>query len=281
MLKAKRLKVRTEKKNLGLLWSILLGSILTVIILSPRLFPDSNVIDLAQMIEKPSLKHLFGTDEFGRDLLSRTLNGIKLSLIYALIIEAIAATFGILVGMAAGYFGGFLDDFLNFVMNIFQAFPSSVAAIAIIAILGSSDVTLVVILSLLGWVGYARLARSSTLSFKERDFILGAKAAGASNWYIIMKHILPNVLMPLLPMVTLYIGHEIMSIAGLSFLGFGVQPPNAEIGLMLKDSATYINVAPWLLICPGVSLAVVVSLINALGDSLRDKLDPHLEMVER
>jgi len=278
MLKSKTLK---KKANHGLIWAALLGAILVLIILSSTIFPNSNVINLAQMLEKPSFGHLFGTDEFGRDLLSRTLNGIRLSLIYALIIEAIASVFGIVIGMAAGYFGGILDDFLNFVMNIFQIFPSSVAAIAIIAILGSSDVTLVAILSLLGWVGYARLARSSTLSFKERDFILGAKAAGASDWYIIFKHILPNVLMPLLPMITLYIGHEIMSIAGLSFLGFGVQPPNAEIGLMLKDSATYINVAPWLLICPGVTLAIVVSLINALGDSLRDKLDPHSEIIER
>lgn len=278
MLKSKTLK---KKANHGLIWAALLGAILVLIILSSTIFPNSNVINLAQMLEKPSFGHLFGIDEFGRDLLSRTLNGIRLSLIYALIIEAIASVFGIVIGMAAGYFGGILDDFLNFVMNIFQIFPSSVAAIAIIAILGSSDVTLVAILSLLGWVGYARLARSSTLSFKERDFILGAKAAGASDWYIIFKHILPNVLMPLLPMITLYIGHEIMSIAGLSFLGFGVQPPNAEIGLMLKDSATYINVAPWLLICPGVTLAIVVSLINALGDSLRDKLDPHSEIIER
>lgn len=278
MLKKSKLK---KKRNLGLVWGILLGTIFIIIVFSHRIFPNSNVIDLSKMLEKPSLEHPFGTDEFGRDLLSRTMNGIKLSLIYALIIEAIASIFGIIVGMAAGYFGGIIDDILNFIMNIFQTFPSSVAAIAIIAILGSSDVTLVVILSLLGWVGYARIARSSALSFKERDFILGAKATGGSNWYIIMKHVLPNVLMPLLPMITLYIGHEIMSIAGLSFLGFGVQPPNAEIGLMLKDSATFINFAPWLLICPGVSLAIVVSLINALGDSLRDKLDPHLEMVER
>ena len=270
-----------KKKNLGLLWGMLLGSIMVLVILSPRLFPNSNEINLAQMLERPGLKHLFGTDEFGRDLLSRTMNGIKLSLVYALIIEAIASTTGIIIGMVAGFFGGVVDDTLCFIMNIFQIFPSTVAAIAIIAVLGSSDMTLIIILSLLGWVGYARLARSSTLMFKERDFILGARAAGASNWYIIIKHLLPNVLMPLLPMVTLYIGHEMMSIAGLSFLGFGVQPPNAEIGLMLKDSSTYINVAPWILICPGVSLAVIVSLINGLGDTLRDKLDPHIQVVER
>jgi peptide/nickel transport system permease protein len=281
MPKNKRLQPGYKKKNYGPLWGGILSVLIVLILMSPVLFPDSNDINLSEMLENPNAEHLFGTDEFGRDLLARTMNGIKLSLFYALIIEAVALTIGLTVGMASGFLGGAVDNFLCFVMNIFQVFPSSVAAIALIAILGANDVTLIVILSLMGWAAYARLVRSETLTFKERDFILGARAAGASNFYILIKHILPNVLLPLLPLVTLFIGHEIMSIAGLSFLGFGVQPPNAEIGLMLKDSATYINIAPWLLIFPGVSLAIVVSLINALGDSLRDKLDPQSEIVER
>lgn len=281
MLKIKKRSKPAKKKNYALIWALLLTVILTAVFFSAQLFPNSNAVDLPNMLQRPSPQHVFGTDEFGRDLFARTMNGIKLSLLYSLIIEAAALLIGLLIGMVSGYAGGAVDDFLNFVMNIFQTFPSTVAAIALIAILGTSDLTLIVILSLMGWAGYARLARSSTIIFKERDFILGARAAGASGWYIIWHHILPNVLAPLIPLVTLFIGHEIMSIASLSFLGFGVRPPNAEIGLMLKDSATYISVAPWLLICPGLALAIVVSLINALGDSLRDRLDPHSVVIER
>ncbi|WP_303866045.1 ABC transporter permease [Acetobacterium wieringae] len=275
-----KLKTKKQHQQLIWLWWGLLALLLVLIIFAPVIFPESNTIDYARQLQKPSLQHWFGTDEFGRDLLSRVFNGMRTSLLYSLIIEAIALGIGLMVGLVSGYMGGRIDGFFSYIMNVFQAFPTTVAAIALIAVLGTSDLTLIVVLSVMGWVAYARIVRSETLIFKERDFVLGARASGANSVYILGKHICPNVLLPVLPLATLMIGHGIMAIASLSFLGFGVQPPNAEIGLMLKDSAMFINRAPWLLVGPGLVLAMVVALINALGDAIRDKLDPQQQMVE-
>ncbi len=275
-----KLKTKKQHQQLIWLWSGLLALLMVLIIFAPVIFPESNTIDYAKQLQKPSMQHWFGTDEFGRDLLSRVFNGMRTSLLYSLIIEAIALGIGLMIGLVSGYMGGRIDGFFSYIMNVFQAFPTTVAAIALIAVLGTSDLTLIIVLSVMGWVAYARIVRSETLIFKERDFVLGARASGGSSAYILGKHICPNVLLPVLPLATLMIGHGIMAIASLSFLGFGVQPPNAEIGLMLKDSAMFINRAPWLLVGPGLVLAMVVALINALGDAIRDKLDPQQQMVE-
>lgn len=278
----RKFKVKTKKQQQYLIWvwSGLLLVLLILIIFSPTIFPESNTINYALQLQKPSAQHWFGTDEFGRDLFSRVFNGMRTSLMYSLIIEAIALTIGLAIGLLSGYLGGKVDGFFNYIMNVFQAFPTTIAAIALIAVLGTGDLTLIIVLSVMGWVAYARIVRSETLIFKERDFVLGARAAGGSSAYILGKHIFPNVILPVLPLATLMIGHGIMAIASLSFLGFGVQPPNAEIGLMLKDSATFISRAPWLLVGPGIILAMVVALINALGDAIRDKMDPQKQMME-
>ena len=176
--------------------------------------------------------------------------------------------------MIAGYYGGVVDEIISRVIDTLMAFPNIIFALTLIAILGQSMITLILALSLLGWIGYARIVRSEVLSIKENEYVLLAKAIGGSDGYIMIKHILPNAIMPLIPLATLMIGHSVLSIAGLSFLGLGVQPPTPELGLMLKESMTYMDIAPWLMIFPGLILSVCVLLFNTLGDALRDLFDP-------
>ena len=263
-----------KAKKKAILCSFGIGIIFFISLLSPYIFKDVNEINFKEKLQPPSLKHPFGTDNFGRDLLERTICGLRISLILAVCIEAISLTIGIVVGLIAGYYGGVVDEIISRVIDTLMAFPNIIFALTLIAILGQSMITLILALSLLGWIGYARIVRSEVLSIKENEYVLLAKAIGGNDFYIMIKHILPNAIMPLIPLATLMIGHSALSIAGLSFLGLGVQPPTPELGLMLKESMTYMDIAPWLMIFPGLVLSVCVLLFNTLGDALRDLFDP-------
>ncbi|AEF96950.1 ABC transporter permease [Methanotorris igneus] len=254
--------------------------IFLVSILSPYIFKDVNKIDFTEKLQKPSLEHPFGTDNFGRDLFKRTLCGLRISLILAVCIEAISLIIGISLGLIAGYYGGIVDEIISRIIDIVIAFPNIIFALAIVSIFGQSMVVLVLALSLLGWASYARIIRGEVLSLKERDFVTLARTSGGSNFYILIKHILPNAIIPIIPLATLMIGHSVLSIAGLSFLGFGVQPPTPELGLMLKESVTYIDTAPWMMIFPGLVLSFCVLMFNTIGDALRDILDPRENRIE-
>ncbi|AOY78451.1 nickel ABC transporter permease subunit NikC [Clostridium formicaceticum] len=248
-----------------------------VTILSPFLFTQWNEIDFSRQMQPPSLQHPFGTDNFGRDLLQRVFHGLRISLTLAVAIEALSFLIGLSIGLVLGYYGGIVDEFFIHVMNILMAFPQMLMALCFMAIMGSSMTTLVIVITSLGWISYARIVRSEVLSLKQRDFILSTKAIGASDFYILIKHILPNVLIPVIPLMTLMIGHAVLIIAGLSFLGFGVQPPYPEIGLMLNEAMTFMDSGPWLMLFPGLILATCVFLFNTLGDLLRDYLAPKIE----
>lgn len=263
-----------NRKKCLLILTVVFILLIFLVIFSSQIFPHGNQLDMKETLASPNGEHFFGTDNLGRDLLERTFNGLKISLALALIIQLISLTAGAVIGSAAGYFGGIADKLYVMVQNILMSFPSIIASLCLIAMLGPGIRTLIIALSLLGWVTYARLVRSEVLIIKESDFIMGAKSIGASNGYILMKHVLPNVVRPVIPMFTLMIGHTVLAISGLGFLGFGIQPPTPEIGMMIKDGVTYITRAPWMILFPGTLLTVYVLWINLLGDELREWLSP-------
>lgn len=254
--------------------SLTLTIILLVTFLAPYLFTGWNDIDFNRQLLPPSIEHPFGTDHFGRDMVDRVFHGLRISLGLAVIIEVVSLIIGLVIGLVLGFRGGVIDEFFTYIMNVLMAFPRMVMALCMIAILGPSLVSLVIVITFLGWITYARLVRSQVLAIKQKDYVLAVRAVGGSNFHILTRHILPNVILPLIPLMTLMIGHAVLIIAGLNFLGFGVQPPMAEIGLMLNEAMNFMNRAPWLMIFPGLLLAVCVLLFNLLGDALRDYLDP-------
>jgi peptide/nickel transport system permease protein len=271
---------KMEAKKKFVLCSTGVAVIFIISLLSPYIFKDVNEINFDSKLQASSLEHPFGTDNFGRDLLERTFYGLRISLILAVCIEAISLIIGVSAGLMAGYYGGVVDEVISRTIDTLMAFPNIIFALTLIAVLGQSMATLILALSLLGWIGYARIVRSKVLSLKESEYVSLAKAIGGGDFYIMAKHILPNAVTPIIPLATLMIGHSVLSIAGLSFLGLGVQPPTPELGFMLKESMTYMDTAPWLMIYPGLVLSICVLLFNTLGDALRDILDPRKEKVE-
>jgi peptide/nickel transport system permease protein len=269
-MKNNRLKIRI----LGVVFIVMFATIL----FSPFFFHHSYVLSQENVLEAPSAAHPFGTDNLGRDLLHRTFNGLRLSLALAFLVQTLSLGFGAAVGSVAGYCGGLADKIYTVAQNLLQSFPNIIASLCLILMLGSGLMSLVIALCAVGWVGYARLMRSRMLEIKELDYISGAIAIGAPPPYILVRHILPGAIRPILPLFTLMIGHTILSIAGLGFLGFGVQPPTPEIGLMINDGITYINTAPWMILAPGGMLTVCALLVNMLGDELREWFDPRKEM---
>ena len=265
--------LRKAKLKKLILLSVAVLSLMIVLALSPLICSKGDEIQFEQQLQAPSLHHLLGTDNFGRDMLQRILSGLKLSLALAVVIEGICLAIGALVGLITGYYRGLVDELFVQIVSVLMAFPGMIMALCMIAILGPGLTPLVLAISLTGWTTYARLIRSEVISLKEKDYIMGVRAAGASNSYILFKHIFINVLIPVIPLATLMIGHSVLMISSLSFLGFGVQPPTPEIGNILKESITYLDSAPWLMLFPGLALATSVLLFNLLGDELRDVLD--------
>jgi peptide/nickel transport system permease protein len=250
-----------------------LAAILVLVYLLPVLFKNGNAVNMAKQLLPPGAGHPFGTDNFGRDQAQRILTGLRYSLTLALFSQIICIVLGLFIGMIAGYAGGLVDALALYLINVFMAVPGSLSALVVIVIFGSSSLTITMAISLSGWVEYARLIRGQTVSLKERDFVLGARAAGASTPYIVFRHIFPNLFLPLIPLLTLMLGHTMMTISSLSFLGLGAQPPAPEIGLMLRDSISWLGRAPWLVIFPGLVMAVCVWVFNHTGNMLRDWLD--------
>lgn len=247
--------------------------------LAPFLAPyDPLQLFPGKQLQPPSWQFLMGTDDLGRDILSRLLYGSRISLEVGLIAVTIASTIGTMLGILAGYFGSWIDTIIMRLMDIMLAFPGILLSIAIVAILGPGITNVMIAVGIEAVPVYARTVRASTLSIKEKEFVVGAQAIGASVWRIMFFYILPNVLAPVLVLATLGVGIAILTAAGLSFIGLGAQPPQPEWGTMLAEARTYLRSAPWLALFPGGAIMLIVLSLNLLGDGLRDALDPYMRI---
>ncbi len=243
---------------------------------APWLAPyDPAAIDLPSRLAPPSPHHLLGSDELGRDILSRIIYGARISLAVGTSVVLASLSVGLLVGALAGYYGGALDRFFNvIVINTFQAFPGILLAIALVAFLGPGLWKLVLALSLGGWIGYARLVRGQVLQAREVEFVQAARALGAPDLRILTRHILPNIIQPVIVQAAIGMAGAILSEATLSFLGLGVPPPAPSWGTMLNDGRGHLFDAPHLVVFPALAVMSAVLAFNFLGDALRDYLDP-------
>jgi peptide/nickel transport system permease protein len=246
-------------------------------VLAPYHYDDQ---DLASQYRPPiwaggQADHPLGTDQFGRDVLSRLLYGARVSLLVGLFSVVLAGAIGVTIGVVSGYLGGTIERLFMRIADVQYAFPYILLAIIITAFWGPSLVSLIVALGLAGWMTFARTARASTLSVKEREYIVAARALGASHGRIMLAHILPNIAAPLLVFATFQLPSRMLAEASLSFVGLGIQPPMPSWGNMLAQSRNYMVTYPWLVILPGLALTIVALGVNQLGDGLRDILDPH------
>jgi peptide/nickel transport system permease protein len=238
---------------------------------------DVGAIDLLARYKGPSAEHWLGTDATGRDVFSRVVFGARISLEVGLVVVAVSAVVGTLIGALAGYYGGWIDRVVSgYVFNVFLAFPGLLLAIAMVAFLGAGLNKLILALCVIGWVGYARVMRGQVLKVREYDFVQAARALGARDWRILLFHVLPNAVQPLIVQASLGMAGAVLSEASLSFLGLGVPPPAPSWGVMLeeaRDLATLTR-APHAMLAPGLAIALTVLAFNFLGDGLREYLDP-------
>ncbi len=258
-----------------------LGVMLVIVFLIFALFApwiaphDPAAINLPSRLETPSSAHWFGTDELGRDILSRIIYGARISMLVGSSVVLASLGLGLVIGSIAGYYGGAIDRFVNVVlMNAFLSFPGILLAIAFIAFRGPSIFNVILALSLGGWVGYARLVRGQVLAAREREFVEAARALGASDLRIIARHILPNIIQPVVVQAAIGMAGAILAEATMSFLGLGVPPPTASWGSMLNDGRAHLFDAPHLVLFPALATMLAVLSFNFIGDALRDYLDP-------
>jgi peptide/nickel transport system permease protein len=245
-------------------------------IFAPWIAPqDPAAINLPMRLNTPSYAHWFGTDELGRDILSRIVYGARISMVVGSCVVLASLALGLVIGSIAGYYGGGIDRFVNVVlMNAFLSFPGILLAIAFVAFRGPGIFNLVLALSLGGWVGYARLVRGQVLAAREREFVEAARALGASDLRIIVRHILPNIIQPVVVQAAIGMAGAILAEATMSFLGLGVPPPTASWGAMLNDGRAHLFDAPHLVLFPALAVMLAVLSFNFIGDALRDYLDP-------
>jgi peptide/nickel transport system permease protein len=234
---------------------------------------QANEVVLNQFLQPPAGHAWLGTDELGRPVLERVILGAQTSLLVALGVVFFSAIIGTTVGVYSAYMGGWTDRIITKVIDVFLAFPGLLLAIALAAVLGPGIENVVFALVVVGWVGYARLARAQTLSLRSREHILAARALAVPTWLIVWRHLIPLLLAPLGVEATFGIAGAVIAEAGLSFLGLGVQPPDASWGNMIKEGTRYLLVAPHLVLAPGIALMLVVLAVNLLGDQWRDHLD--------
>ncbi len=265
------------RNRLAVFGGIVVVCLATAAVLAPVLAPwDPNRPDVRKILDPPSSRHLLGTDQLGRDVLSRMLHGARVSLAVGFVSVGIAAAIGIMLGAAAGYHGGVIDASIMRLVDLMLVFPRFFLLLAVLAFIKPSIWTIMVVIGLTGWMGVARLVRAEFLALKEREFVVWSQAVGAGAFRIIWRHILPNAMAPVLVAMTLGIPAAILTESGLSFLGLGVQPPRATWGNILNEGKDAIELAWWLSVYPGVAILVTVLSYNLLGEGIRDALDPRL-----
>ncbi len=245
-------------------------------VLAPWVAPSGPLeMDLGNAYQPPgSAGHLLGTDNFGRDILSRLIHGSRISLLIGVVVVSIASVIGTILGVIAGFYGGAVDNVIMRLVEIFYAFPFLILAIAVIALFGPSIFNVMWVLGLVSWPLYARVVRAEVLSLRNAEYVEAARAVGTGNGRIMFKHILPNSLTPVIVLATFGIPEAILASAALGFLGLGVQPPTPEWGVMISEGKDFIRRAPYLITWPGLAIMVTVLSFNFLGDGLRDILDP-------
>ena len=256
---------------------LIVAIVLAVAVAAPLLAPhDPNAQDVLNQFKPPSAQHLLGTDQFGRDELSRIIIGARISVLTSLAVGAAILVIGVVVGTVSGLAGGLLDGAIMRVVDVLLAFPSVLLALAVAGTLGPGLGHLAVAMTLVWWVDYARLVRGLVLGVKEQQYIESARALGVSGRRLTLRHVLPNVAPPIIVLATLQTARLLLALAALSFLGLGVAPPTAEWGAMLNDGKNFLDTAPQLMLYPGLAITITALGFNLLGEGLRDVLDPSL-----
>ncbi|MGM9549170.1 MAG: nickel transporter permease [Faecousia sp.] len=273
--------IRTQKvkrSHTKLRLCVFLGLVILLMLValfSEQLAPyDPYEQNLDEAMQPPSAQHIMGTDRHGRDMFSRVLVGGKTSIYATLALVAAISVFGTVVGTLCGYYGGKVDSIVMRISDVCLAFPGLVFAMAVAALLGGGISNAVLALAVISWPKYSRVARSQTLALKSSSFVNAARLSGSSSTQIILRHILPNILGPILVTAMLDIGTMMMELAGLSFLGLGAKPPTAEWGNMMSSGRSMLQMYPWIVLSPGMGIFISVVLFNLLGDTVRDYLDP-------
>lgn len=280
--KYQRFLRRFLRNKIGVFGLIIFLTVIFAAIFAEQLAPhDPATMHYDSILEPPSPEFPLGTDSQGRDILSRLIFGARVSLKVGLIAVAFAATIGTTLGIISGYEGGVVDEIIMRFIDAMMAIPVLALALALMAVLGFGITNLMIAVGIVYIPTFARIARGSTLSVKEKEYITAIRSAGASRTRILVKHVFPNILHPLLVQGSLTIAFAILAEAGLSFLGLGVQPPAASWGVMLSEGRDYLRAAPWIATFPGIAIMLTVFGLNTLGDALRDILDPHESTKER
>lgn len=273
-----KVKTLVRQNKLAVFSALVIVLIILAAIFAPLVAPyDYLKQSLADRLQHPSAQHWLGTDELGRDVLSRIIYGARISLTIGLIPTLISMAIGTILGMCAGFYGGKVDFIIMRLADVMLAFPSLLLAMVVMYTMGGGLINIFIALSLVNWASTARVVRSQTLSLKEKEYVEAARSIGVKKWTIMFRHILPNCLPSLIVLFTLNIPSAILSEASLSFLGVGAQPPSASWGLMVVRGKKYLFTEPWLSIAPSVAIMIVVMAFNFLGDGLRDVLDPYLK----
>ena len=272
----RRIAGNARHNPLAAIGVVLILIFLIFALFAPWIAPqDPAAINLPDRLNSASPAHWFGTDELGRDIVSRIIYGARISMLVGACVVATSLALGLIIGSIAGYYGGAIDRFFNvIVMNAFLSFPGILLAIAFVAFRGPGIFNLVLALSIGGWVGYARLVRGQVLAAREREFVEAARALGASDLRIIVRHILPNIIQPVVVQAAIGMAGAILAEATMSFLGLGVPPPTASWGTMLNDGRAHLFDAPHLVLFPALAVMLAVLSFNFIGDALRDYLDP-------
>lgn len=270
---------RLRRNKMAMVGLVITSLLILLAILAPVIAPhDPYEVKLMDSMKAPGEDgYLLGTDQLGRDQFSRLLYGARISLRVGMITQSISLAVGLFMGALAGFYGGKVDEAISYLINVFFAFPSLLFAIAIMATLGPGLNNIFIALGAVSWPGLARIVRGQVMQLKEREFVEAIRALGGNDFLIILKHILPNTLAPVIVTVTLGVAGAILSEAGLSFLGLGAQPPEPSWGLMLSMGRTYVTTKPWLTIYPGLAIMITILGLNLLGDGLRDALDPRMK----